>query len=568
MSIAQQQSTVQESGTESVTVFEAMAAVLTDAGVEEVFGLMGDDTARLVSALVNRGIPYRNARHENAAIAMATGYASATGRLGVCVISRGPGTTNGLTGGVNASRGDASVLIITGDGSVERGANTIKLPDSKAIDATVLATGCGLPMFTPRNADSVRASVREAIGSALGGRTVLLTVPVDVFEDTVRAADNVPSTDTVANTAPIPGRAQAIASAAAVLSQTSRPLIIAGAGAWTSGAREALMDLADRVGGVLATTLRGKDMFHGHPYNVGMIGSFSHSAGRRIIEQADCVLTFGASLNRQTTNDGMSLPQAPVIHIDTERDNIGRYHWADVSVVGDARLVAEQLLEVLPARSDIEKPWHTEDTRRLLADFKLTDDFEPASERWTLDPRTLILELDKLLPDDRAVVTDNGNFFGFVPPHISVPTPDRFKLSSDFAVIGLGLGTALGTALARPGVPTVLFVGDGALLMSLGELETLARLDTPLIVVVMNDCAYGAERHFLELRRHSARITMFPDSDFAAVAEAFGIESATVRSVEDLRALAPALEQRDGPLLLDCKVTPSVVAPFLSDRAN
>jgi len=234
-------------------------------------------------------------------------------------------------------------------------------------------------------------------------------------------------------------------------------------------------------------------------------------------------------------------------------------------VIGDARLVAQQLIEALPAREAAEKPWHTEQNRRLLADFDLSEDFDPVATRWTMDPRTLLLELDRLLPPERVVVTDNGNFFGFIPPHVSVPSPDHFKLSSDFAVIGLGLGMALGVAVARRDLQTVLFIGDGGLLMSLGELETVARLDIPLTIVVMNDSAYGAEKHFLELRGIPGGTAMFPDTGFAAVADGFGIESATVRSVEELRALAPALGRREAAFLVDCKVSPSVVAPFLSD---
>lgn len=547
---------------EPVASYQAIADALADLGIDEVFGLMGDDTVRLVSALVGRGARYHNARHENAGIAMAAGYAAASGRVGVCVISRGPGTTNGITAAVNASRGDAGVLIITGDESVAPPTNTVRLPDGKALDATALAVDAGIETFTPRSVASVRTSLREALAVASRGRTVLLTVPMDLFDADVEAGD--PPLPDAAERSPEPGRPAAVTSAAAVLAQSRRPLIISGAGAWDAGARDAIVELTSRLGGVLATTLRAKDMFRGHPYAIGMIGSFSHSAGRRLMTEADAVLVFGASLNHYTTAKGTALPPAPLVHVDTDRRNVGRYYWADVSVIGDARLVAEQLLNTLPSRDPEDKPWHTEDARTALAGFRLDEDFDDASTRWTLDPRTLVLELDGLLPSDRAVVTDNGNFFGFVAPHISVPTPDRFKLSSDFAVIGLGLGTAMGAALARPGVPTVAFVGDGGLLMSLGELETLARLDIPLIVVVMNDCAYGAERHFLELRRFSGRTAMFPDTDFTAVAEAFGIEAATVRTVEELRALGSALTERDGPLLLDCKTTPTVVAPFLA----
>jgi acetolactate synthase-1/2/3 large subunit len=546
-----------------ITPFEALAQGLADAGVDRVFGLMGDDSVRLVAALIARGMPYSDTRHENAAVAMAVGYASAADRLGVCIISRGPGTTNGLTGAVNASRGDAPVLIITGDQALAVPANTAQLPDHKALDATTIASACGIAIYTPRTPESISETLRDAIDHALTGRTVLLTLPRDLLETPVArpAALEITAPARIAAPAPAP----AIAAALSVLEKSRRPLILAGAGAWSAGARDALSELADRIGGALATTLRGKDMFAGNPYDLGIVGSFSHSAGRRLIDEADAVLVFGASLNRWTTNGGTSLPEVPIIHVDADRSHVTRYHRADVAICGDARAVAEQLLEALPERAPSEKPWHTAETRERLAAFDLAEDFTSAATRWAMDPRSVVMELDRLLPADRAVVTDNGNFFGFVPTHISVPTPDRFKLSSDFSVIGLGFGTALGATVARPDVSTVLFIGDGALLMTLGEIETLARMDVPLTVIVMNDSSYGAEQHFLELRGFSGTMAQFPDADFAEVAAAFGVESATVRTIDELRALGPRLASREGPLLIDCKVVSTVIAPFLSE---
>jgi len=307
----------------TLTAFEAIADVLVEQGVTEVFGLMGDDTIRLVTALAARGVPYHNARHENAAVAMATGYGSAARRLGVAVISRGPGTTNGLTAAVNAARGDAPVLVITGDESVRRPANSLRVPDPKAVDVRALAEASGLQIFTPRTPESVRNTVREAVAAALPGRTAVLTIPIDVFESTVAEF----SSDTPVpgpELRPAPARPESILAAKSVLANAKRPLIIAGWGAWTAGAGDTLTALADHLGGVLATTLRGKDMFRGHPYAAGIIGSFSHSAGRRLMEQADAVIAFGASLNRYTTNDGASMPAAPVIHVDASRDSIGR----------------------------------------------------------------------------------------------------------------------------------------------------------------------------------------------------------------------------------------------------
>ena len=174
--------------------------------------------------------------------------------------------------------------------------------------------------------------------------------------------------------------------------------------------------------------------------------------------------------------------------------------------------------------------------------------------------------LDELLPENRSIVYDAGNFLG-VLPYLSVPGPDHVKLTTDFASIGLGFGTALGFAKARPEGATVLVIGDGGFLMTMGELETAAREDLPLIVVLMNDCAYGAELHLLKMRQMPVSKSVFPDVDFAPVAEAFGFRAATIRNLDDLRALAPALKNPDGPIFLDCKINADIAAPFMGEFA-
>ena len=144
---------------------------------------------------------------------------------------------------------------------------------------------------------------------------------------------------------------------------------MAGLGAHRAGARKAIEALAEKIGALLVTTARGKDLFRGNLNNLGIIGSFSHSIARRMADQADCVLVFGASLNFLTTSFGTSLPQVPLIQVDALRTNIGRWFAADVGVVGDARLVAEQLFETLPERSAGAKPFHGEATRKLISAF-------------------------------------------------------------------------------------------------------------------------------------------------------------------------------------------------------
>jgi thiamine pyrophosphate-dependent acetolactate synthase large subunit-like protein len=531
-------------------------------GVEQVFGLMSDDTAVFATALDSSGIRFYGARHENNAIAMAEGFSYATGGLGVAVIGRGPATANGLHAATYASRAGSNVLIISGDAAVSAGTTNGIGPDYKALNAAAVLGAAGIRTFVATSPETARGTLADAANAALQGGAAALLLPVNVqLADTeaAKAAPVVPRPRP-----PAAPRPQAIEAAAALLRQSRKPLIVAGLGAHRAGAKAELEQLADRIGALLVTSARGKDMFRGHPCNLGIVGSFSHSAARRMIDQADCVLVFGAGLNLLTMSFGHSLPKVPLIQVDSDRSHIGRWHPADVAVVGDARLAAQALLEALPPGSNADRPFRSEETLRFLREFDIARDFEPANTPRTVDPRSLGVALEKLLPAKRNIVCDAGNFLGIVP-YLSVPDPGRFKMTSDFASIGLGFGTALGVAQARPDETTVLVIGDGGFLMTMGELETVVREDLPLVIVLMNDCAYGAELHFLKMRDLPVAKSVFPDVDYAPVAEAFGFQAATVRTLDDLQKLAPLLAKPDGPIFLDCKLNAAVAAPFMSE---
>ena len=281
-----------------------------------------------------------------------------------------------------------------------------------------------------------------------------------------------------------------------------------------------------------------------------------------MIDQADCIVAFGASLNQRTTSYGTSLPtDVPLIHVDLSPAPIGRLFHADVAMIADARTAAEQLSAAVAERAESDKAFHTAENRRLLADHDLASEFQSAHTPRTMDPRSLALELDRLLPPNRNAVYDAGNFLQVIP-YISGLGPDHIKNTVDFASVGMGFGTALGFACGTPDRSTVLFVGDGGFLMTLGELETAAREDIALVIVVINDAAYGAELHFLKMRDMPISKSVFADIDFAPVAQAFGFQAYTVRTLDELRKLAPLLLKPEGPILLDCKINAAVAAGY------
>jgi len=549
------------------STYEVLAKDIQSLGIDTVFGLISDDTALFVTALDMIGVQFHGARHENTAITMAEGYASTSGRLGIAVVGRGPATANGMHGAVYANRTGSPVLIIYGDAPVADGHINTLGPDYKEFNSTMVLSAAGLQVFRATSPKGARTALADAVATAQLGNAVALLLPTSVQLEKFEVKDDV----AVSPAIPDPPRCekatpQTISTTAALLNKSRRPLIVAGVGVHRAGADQALEKLADRIGALLITSARAKDMFRGNPHNLGIIGSFSHSVARRFIDQTDCVLVFGASLNFWTTSFGTFVPAVPLIQVDSKRVNIGKFSNADVAVVGDARLVAEQLLDALPDRSEEEKPFHSQDVRQSLAKFDPAGEFRPAHTARTIDPRSLGIALDRLLPENRNLVYDAGNFLGIVP-YISVPGPGHFKFTNNFASIGLGFGAALGVAKARPDSTTVLVVGDGGFLMTLGELETVVREDLPLVIIVMNDCAYGAELHFLKIHQVSVATSVFPDVDFAPIAEGFAFEAATIRSLDELERAAPMLENPQGPVLLDCKINAEIAAPFMSELA-
>ncbi len=563
MNILAPDMTFPQSGSPSaILVYQALAEDIRRLGVEQCFGLMSDDTIGLVVALDALGIRFNAIRHETNAVLAAEGYASASGRLGVAVIGRGPAAANGMHGIVAASRTGSPVLIVMGEEEAPAGPNATG-PDYKGYNAPAVMTAAGLAAFTAHNAASARATFAAAAAAALRGAAVTLHLPMSAQNAELPF---VPQTAPAPPPAPFPvaHRAHGIAAALDVLARSRRPLIVAGRGAHRAGARAALEDLAEKIGALLITPVKGKDMFAANPFNLGLCGSFSHSLARKYVDQADCVLVFGASLNFYTTSKGTFFPDVPVIQVDADRSHIGRWYTADIAIVGDARLVAEQIAAGVAGRAMADKPFRGDEVRQEIAAFDMRGDFQPAHTSRTLDPRLLAIRLGELLPAARNVVYDAGNFLlaaGYIP----VAGPANLRFTSDFASMGAGFGTALGVASARPDEVTVLVIGDGGFMMTVQELETASRLALRLVVVVFNDCAYGAELQMCRLNNLPEAASLFPDIDFAPLAETLGFTGMTLRTMDDLEQCRDLLAACDGPILLDCKVNADVQAPFIAE---
>jgi thiamine pyrophosphate-dependent acetolactate synthase large subunit-like protein len=484
---------------------------------------------------------------------MADGYARVSGRVGVCTVHQGPGFTNAMTGLTEAAKARTPLLLLAGE------APAAALRSNFRLDQAALAMTVGAAAERVHSGASAADDVARALRRAqVERRPVLLSMPLDVQAQPAPAAAPPPSAPALHAPAP---SAAAVAEVAELIATARRPVIIAGRGAVLSGAREALEALGDAIGAVLSTSAMGHGLFAGSPWAVGISGGFASPVAARLIADSDLVLAFGASLTRWTTRDGGLIdPGAKVVQVDLDAD--AAHRPVDVAVVGDAATTARALV-----RAGVRNTGVRDDAlaAEVAAGSWRDDPYEDAGVDGRMDPRTLSIALDALLPEERTVAVDSGHFMGFPPMYMRVPDPAGFVFTQAFQSIGLGLASGIGAAVARPDRLTVACLGDGGALMSLPELETLARLRLPMLVVIYNDAAYGAEVHHFRPHGHPVELVQFPDSDFAALAEAAGARGLTVRAAEDLAAIEPWLAERDGPLVVDAKITPDFCAEWLEE---
>jgi thiamine pyrophosphate-dependent acetolactate synthase large subunit-like protein len=539
-------------------VYEAIGETLKRLEVRATFGLMGDGNLRFMTHLAEElGIPYYAARHEGGAVAMADGYARVTGRVGVCSVTQGPGVTNTLTALTEARKAGTPMLLLAGDTAARI------LRHNQDIDQTAIFKSVGVAVARVRSPDTLVMDLSRAFNQALAlQQPIAISISTDMQELTCETD----ALQAVVVQAPMPSRPppEEIRRAVDLIATSKRPAIIAGRGAVRSKARESLEHLAEQIGALLATTAQAKGLFARNPFYLGSSGGFAWELGERLLSQADLILAFGASLNYWTTrNRELFAPSARILQCDRNSAAIGALTAADFGLVGDVAETAKALSQELAQRDFNAAGFRTEDIRQEIDSFRL-DNFQDQSNGRTIDPRTLMLKLDAMLPRNRTVVIDSGHSMGWPIIYLSAPDASGFVFSNDFMAVGLGLGTAFGAAIAHPDRLTVCTPGDGGLMMSLGELETFVRYKIPALVIVINDASYGAEVHLLKnvgLPGHGA---FFRDNDFAAIASAMGAQGMTVRDVNDLERLRPWLDERTGPMVVDCKVDPQLRGDWFS----
>ncbi|MES5823973.1 thiamine pyrophosphate-binding protein [Streptomyces sp. RG80] len=524
-------------------VAEAVGRALTAAGVDLVFGVVGSGNFHLTNAMVAAGSRYVAARHEGGAATMADAYARTSGTVAALSVHQGPGLTNALTGIAEAAKSRTPLLVLAAE-ATQRTSNF-------HVDQEALAQAVGA---VTERVTSPHSAVEQACGAVRRAlherRTVLLNLPLDV------QAQDVPDTAAIA-AAPPPARVAVepseadVAALVAALERSDRPVFVAGRGARSPGGREALVALADRYGALLATSAVSHGLFHGDPWSLGVSGGFAAPRTAELIQGADLIVGWGCALNMWTMRHGRLIgPDATVVQVDDDASALGAHRAVHLGVVGDVALTARRALDAGGERREGYRG------TVLGAHVRWREvPYEDESTRDRIDPRTLSIALDDILPPERVVGVDSGNFMGYPSAYLSVPDQDGFCFTQAFQSIGLGLATTIGAALARPDRLPVAALGDGGALMGAAELDTVRRLGLPMVVVVYNDEGYGAEVHHFGPDGFPLDTVTFPPTDIAAIARGYGFEAVTVRARADLKAVADWVAgPRSTPLLVDAKV--------------
>jgi thiamine pyrophosphate-dependent acetolactate synthase large subunit-like protein len=368
-----------------------------------------------------------------------------------------------------------------------------------------------------------------------------------------------PSHQLLPRPSPIPPHPDDVTKAAQLVAGAARVVVLAGLGAAEAGAGPACRALAAKAGGLLATTLPARGLFHDDPFCIGISGSYTPEVGLEVLKEADLVVAVGCSLAYHAGGGGQLWPKATTLQIDvdpvavSQGQEVARHHLR-----ADARLGVEALTAALPARPN---GWRSDAMAARIRDSK-PDSQAFEIEPGLLDPRDVVEALEKALPRDWEMVNSGGHcswFFAQMPSRAQ----ERFLTIREFGAIGNGISFAMGVAAARPDRAVVLFDGDGSLLMHVQELETIRRHGLRILVVVMNDGAYGSEVHKLRAEGMPEDGSVFGHCDLAGIARGFGLPGRTFKTLADLPKAVAEFGAGGAAAVWDFHVSDKVTSPSI-----
>lgn len=524
-------------------VNDVLAHALSVHGVEVMFGVMGDANMYIVDSFHrNEGGRFVAAANEGGATLMAAGYAAVSGHVGVATVTHGA-IANCVSALFDATRGHYPMLLVAGDTARREGFHLQNIPQRDVVVPT------GAAYRQVRSVDTAAADLASALGQAAAERRpVVLEVPADFQQGHTEVGAGRAHKVVTGVLTPSP---EDLEDAAAVVIGSSRPLIIGGRGAGSPGTVEALRRFAERIGAPLGTTLRGKGLFASDPFNIGVVGTLSHPVASDVIARADCLVVFGAALSALTTLNGELLAGKRIVQVDTDPAALGRYFPVEVAILGDAAATATGLTTLL---DEAEAPAASFRSDRLLqhvAAWQAEDAATPLAD----GPLTLtgvLHQVNQIVPRERTLTVDGGRFSHEALRILDVDHPWSYAHCLNVGHIGMSVGYGIGAAVGRPDVPALVVVGDGGFMLGgLAELNTAVRNQLDVVIVLLNDRAYGAEYYRFVAQSLDPALTTFDWPDFTDVATSLGATAVRVAVWPDFKRLGEMVRPGCGPVLAE-----------------
>ncbi len=545
-----------------MTGAQAVLESLKREGVDVVFGLPGGVLLPLYDAIYQSDIRHILVRHEQGAAHMADGYARATGKVGVCIATSGPGATNLVTGIANAYMDSVPMVAITGQ------VNTFLIGKDAFQEADI--TGITLPItkhnYLLRSARDITSVFREAFYIARSGRPgpVLIDLPRDVTVEEVEFTwpeINLPGYHPSTKV-----HEMQIKKAAKALMEAERPVIYVGGGVKYADAHRELFDLAVKINAPVTTTLMGVGCFpEDHPLSLGMLGMHGTKYANYAIMQSDLIMAVGARFDDRVTGKISSFaPHAKIIHIDVDPAEIGKNVRVDIPVVGDAKnaliaLVKEVSPKVRSAWNEKIESWKKDHPMMYIPDMNI------------IKPQFVIEKLCELAPD-AIITTEVGQNQMWAAQFFVHKDPRKFISSGGLGTMGYGFPAAIGAKMGRPDCEVIDIAGDGSFLMNSQELATAVVNDIPVKVAILNNGCLGMVRQWQELffeKRYSATILGRTSPDFVKLAEAYGALGLRATKPSEVEPVIRAALSSDRPTIMDFIVNPAEkVSPMVPAGAT